>query len=201
MTHQKRADMAVYQRCNIGVIGDNAHVEGGIHFYGDPSKPPLQLPPKHDHFIGRQEKIDDLIPSLAPVHITALWGPGGIGKSAIASEVLWRLTDNGQRLPDNFPDGVIWYDFYWNIETDKALVQIALIFGVEPKPSPQDAAKRALSGIKAISLLDETEDAENFSKSNWRHGKSGYQNGNAAYQLGQKAGNRGLGRWPVSETV
>ena len=149
--------MADYQRCNIGVIGDNAHVEGGIHFHGDPSKPPLQLPPKHDNFIGRQEKIADLIASLAPGHITALWGPGGIGKSAIASEVLHKITDGGQHLPDDFPDGLIWHDFYRTPSADAALEQIALTFSEEPRPTPQDAAKRALSGKKVLLLLDGAE--------------------------------------------
>jgi tetratricopeptide (TPR) repeat protein len=150
-------------RSNIGIIGDHNQV-GSIHFHRDSPKPPLQLPPKHDHFIGREDKIADLIASLAPGHITALWGPGGIGKSAIASEVLHKITDGGQRLPDDFPDGLIWHDFYRIPSADAALEQIALTFGEEPRPTPQDAAKRALSGKRVLLLLDGAEAADDLNR-------------------------------------
>ncbi len=123
--------------------------------------PPLQLPQRPDHFIGRDAEVEKLIKDLQPGKIAALCGSGGIGKSALASEVLWQLT-RGERPPELFPDGVIWHNFYREPKVDTALAHIATSLGMESKPTPHDGAMRALSGRRVLLLLDGTEDADNL---------------------------------------
>ncbi|MCB9434141.1 MAG: hypothetical protein H6668_19385 [Ardenticatenaceae bacterium] len=68
----------------VGVIGNNAKVEGGIHFHGDPhtslSFPIVQLPPHNPHFTGREV----LLARLAAGTRVAIAGMGGVGKTQLA---------------------------------------------------------------------------------------------------------------------
>ncbi len=146
----------------VGVIGDNAHIEGGIHFHGQPTGPPLQLPRRPDHFTGRRQEVDDLMTALRPGHVITLWGPGGIGKSAVAAEALHRLTADGTEPPAQFPDGVVWHEFYNAPEALRALEHIARSCGQTLDPTPREAALLALAGRKALLLLDGAEDADDL---------------------------------------
>ncbi len=97
----------------IGVIGDNAHVEGSIHFYGRPPDyyAPFQPSPLPPHFIPHPEMSQPLkVHLLADSEITpstlvisAIYGLGGIGKSTLAA-ALARDAD----VSACFPDGVLW---------------------------------------------------------------------------------------------
>ena len=91
-----------------------------------------------------------------------LYGPGGIGKSAVAAEALHRLTADGTKPPTQFPDGVVWHEFYNAPEALRALEHIARSFGQTPDPTPREAALRALAGRKALILLDGAEDADDL---------------------------------------
>ncbi|MGE0084132.1 MAG: tetratricopeptide repeat protein [Desulfococcaceae bacterium] len=145
----------------IGVVG-TAHIEGGMHIYGNkPQNPPLHLPPRSKHFTDRKAELEKLLAELQPGHTVTLCGPGGIGKSALAAEALWHLT-SGTSPPACFPDGVIWHDFYREPKSETALEHIARCFGEEPVPTALTAAGRALSGKKAVLLLDGTEDTDNL---------------------------------------
>ena len=145
----------------IGVVG-TAHIEGGMHIYGNkPQNPPLYLPPRSKHFTDRKAELEKLLAELQPGHTVTLCGPGGIGKSALAAEALWHLT-SGSSPPACFPDGVIWHDFYREPKSETALEHIARCFGEEPVPTALTAAGRALSGKKAVLLLDGTEDTDNL---------------------------------------
>jgi tetratricopeptide (TPR) repeat protein len=146
----------------IGVIGDNARIEGGIHFHEQPTGPPLQLPRRPDHFTGRRQEVEDLMAALRPGHVATLWGPGGIGKSAVAAEALHRLTADGTEPPAQFPDGIVWHEFYNAPEALRALEHIARSFGQTPDPTPREAALRALAGRNALLLLDGAEDADDL---------------------------------------
>lgn len=46
---------------------------------------PLQRPPQVDHFTGREDELTSLLNALQPGRVVTLWGPGGIGKTALAS--------------------------------------------------------------------------------------------------------------------
>lgn len=146
----------------IGVIGDHAHIEGGIHFYAaTPGKiaPPCQLPPRVPHFTGREAELAQLLNDLQPGRVVTLCGPGGIGKSALASEVLWR---NRDEISTRFPDGILFHSFYNQPQVMFALEAIARTYGEELRPTPRDAVIRALSGKCALLLLDGAENADDL---------------------------------------
>jgi len=106
--------------------------------------------------------VEALISALRPGRVVTLYGPGGIGKSAVAAEALHRLTADGTKPPAQFPDGVVWHEFYNAPEALRALEHIARSFGQTPDPTPREAALRALAGRKALILLDGAEDADDL---------------------------------------
>lgn len=62
-----------------------------------------------EHFVGRQRELNDLEAKLLSadpqtVAITALYGMGGVGKTALAIEIVYDLAEH-------FPGGVLWADF------------------------------------------------------------------------------------------
>ena len=122
---------------------------------------PLQLPPRAEHFTGREHELAQLLQNLQPGRVVTLCGPGGIGKSALAAEAIWQITQ-GKTPPESFPDGVIWHSFYTEPQADLALENIARVFGEEPRPTPRDAAQRALAGRQVLVLLDGSEDADDL---------------------------------------
>jgi tetratricopeptide (TPR) repeat protein len=132
---------------------------------GKETRVPLQLPPRPEHGLrGRETELQKLLDDLQPGKIVTLCGPGGIGKTALASEAIWRLTDNGTKHPDFFPDGVLFHSFYNQPEAALALEQIALTFGEDPRPTPEAAARRALSNRCTLIILDGAETADNLDK-------------------------------------
>jgi len=131
------------------------------HQSSSPQTIPLQRPPQAEHFTDREKELAKLLEDLQPGKRVTLCGPGGIGKSALASTAIWKLA------PDNkpstkFPDGIIWHDFYKEPHSIKALENIAISFNEDPRQSPIEAAKRALSGKQTLILLDGTEDADDL---------------------------------------
>jgi hypothetical protein len=122
---------------------------------------PLQRPTRAEHFTGREKELKRLFNGLQPGSILTLWGPGGIGKSALAVEALWRLAP-GDDPPAQFPDGIFYHDFYTTPDVETAFEQIARSFGEEPEPSAMAATQRALSRRKALLLLDGAEAAQDL---------------------------------------
>ncbi len=122
---------------------------------------PLQRPPRADYFRGREQELAQLLANLQPNRLVALYGPAGIGKSALAAEAVWKLAP-GDGPPDLFPDGIIYHNFYNQPRVDIALEEIARIFGEEPKPTPYDAVQRALAERQALLVLDGLEQADDL---------------------------------------
>jgi tetratricopeptide (TPR) repeat protein len=122
---------------------------------------PLQLPPRAEHFTDREKELARLLAELRPGHVATLCGPGGIGKTALAAEAVWTLAPEND-LPERFPDGIIFHTFYGQPEAALALESIARAYGEEPRPTPRDAALRALAGRQALLILDGAEDAEDL---------------------------------------
>ncbi len=132
---------------------------------GKETRVPLQLPPRPEHGLrGRETELQILLDDLQPGKIVTLCGPGGIGKTALASEAIWHLTDNGAKPPDLFPDGVLFHSFYNQPEANLALEQIALTFDEDPRPTPEAAARRVLSNRCTLIILDGAEAADNLDK-------------------------------------
>jgi tetratricopeptide (TPR) repeat protein len=125
---------------------------------------PLQLPPRTEHFINREKELELLLNSLRPGSTVAIFGPGGIGKSALAGEVLYQLTEDGKRAPLSFPDGILFHSFDHQPESSLAFEAFALAYDEEPAPNPFSAAQRALSRRKAIIVLDSAENADDITE-------------------------------------
>lgn len=126
-----------------------------------PATVPLLRPPRVQHFTGREHEIEHILRDLQPGRVVTLCGPGGVGKSAIASEVVWRLTP-GDEPAVLFPDGLIYHDFYKEPHAAIALENIARSFGEEPRPTPAAAAQRSLSRKKALLVLEGVENADDL---------------------------------------
>ncbi len=129
------------------VIGDNNHVEirkleGGDYsiiiggdLNVDISKddlrsivPPLQLPSKVVCFVNRKKELRDILAKLTPNNIVSIHGPGGIGKTATVSELLWQLAPNNS-APENFPDGIISIDLRDGFYSEAIFSHILRSFG------------------------------------------------------------------------
>ncbi len=128
-----------------------------------PAGKPLHRPPRAAHFTDRVTELEKLLNELRPGKIITLCGPGGIGKTALATEAVWKLAP-GNNPPERFPDGIVFHTFYGQPSADLALEKIAYAFGDEPKPSPFEGAQRALAGKRALLFLDGTEEADDLSR-------------------------------------
>jgi len=125
--------------------------------------PPLQLPPPVVHFTNRTAELSRIITELLSGQVVTLCGPGGIGKTALATEAVWRL-DSDKKLPEIFPDGIIFHSFYGRPETAHFFENIIRSFDKEARDFSPDEAFRILSGKKALLMLDGTEEADELRK-------------------------------------
>ena len=110
---------------------------------------------------GRDEELAALVNVLEPGRVAVICGPGGLGKSSLVAEVVWRLAPDAQP-PEQFPNGIVTYDFREYAEVDRALEIIATAFGEEALPDPRSAARRTFGGRKALLILESTENANDL---------------------------------------
>lgn len=122
---------------------------------------PLQRPPRVVPFIDRECELDQLLTDLQPGKVVTLFGPGGMGKSALAAEAIWRLAPE-QDPPKRFPGGIITCDFYSQPQAILALESIVRAYGQDPRPTPRDAARNILAKREALLFLDGTENADDL---------------------------------------
>ena len=122
---------------------------------------PLQRPLRTQHFTGRETQLAKLLAELQPGRILTLCGPGGMGKTALAAEAVWRLAPDADP-PARFPGGVIFHTFYHQPQASLALEAIARACGIDPRPSAQDAARLALANRQALLVLDGAEAADDL---------------------------------------
>jgi tetratricopeptide (TPR) repeat protein len=122
---------------------------------------PLQRPRRTDHFVGREVERAQIIADLQPGRILTISGPGGIGKTALVSKVIWTVfpTDTP---PEAFPDGLFYHSFYGQPRVDLAAEHIARSCGEEPLPTPLLAARRVLHERRALLVLDGAEEADHL---------------------------------------
>ncbi len=155
-------DLTTFDQPRQNVGRDQINVGGDLHMHpAAQPRLPLQRPSRAAHFVNRERDLEQLLADLFAGRTVTLCGPGGIGKSALAAEAVWKLAP-GDGPPTAFPDGVLFHSFYHRPQADLALEHIARSFGEEPWPAPLDAARRALAGRKVLLLLDGTEEADNL---------------------------------------
>jgi len=159
------------------VNGPQTNIEGDVHgpvlsgqFQGPvtfeqsappPPHTPIQKPSRVQHFTGREGELASLLADLQPGRVVTLCGPGGIGKITLAAEAIWTLAPESDP-PERFPDGIIFHTFYHQPQSALALEAIARAYGEDPRPSPAEAARRALSGRCALIVLDGAEAADDL---------------------------------------
>ena len=85
----------------------------GPVIYNASAKPPLpmQKPPRVEHFVGREDELSSLLRDLQPGKVVTICGPGGMGKTALAAQAIWRLSP-GNEPPKLFPGGIVFHSFY-----------------------------------------------------------------------------------------
>lgn len=133
-----------------------------VQWIARPKYIPLQLPERSSFFTDRNIELGQVLEQLQPGQIVTLCGPGGMGKSALAAEAVWQIAPNINIPPARFPDGIIYFNFEDQPQSDMALEHFALSYDVEPRPNPKLAAQRALSGKQALLVLDSAEKANDL---------------------------------------
>lgn len=140
----------------IGVVKVDLSLNELRRIMAQPRLP--QLPERADYFTDRETALEKLMADLQPGKVVTLCGPGGIGKTALAAEAVWKMP------PKIFPDGVFFHSFYNQPEATLALEEIARGFGEDASQgTPATAAKRALAGRQALLFLDGAENADKLS--------------------------------------
>jgi tetratricopeptide (TPR) repeat protein len=140
-------------------VGSGRPILGRLRPPGNPV--PLQKPLRVQHFTGRAQELAQLLDDLQPGKAVTLCGPGGMGKSALAAEAIWTLAP-GDEPPVRFPDGILFHTFYHQPQANLALEKIARAYGIDPRPTPRDAALQALAGKTALLVLDGAEQADDL---------------------------------------
>lgn len=122
----------------------------------------LQLPPRVESFTGRSAELAELLTHLEPGRIVGVYGAAGIGKSALVAMALRKLVPH-EVPPPAFPNGIIYHNFHNQPRVDIALQQLVHTLGEEAKPTPYDAAQRALTGLNVLLVFDGVEQADDLS--------------------------------------
>jgi len=134
-----------------------------------PQKPPRNLPPRNDKFVGRGNELDEVHRRLGAdrtvgiTQQTAVHGHGGIGKSALVLEYAWRHLDD-------YPGGLLWI----RCDTDLLLPEIAALagpLGIEEAERPEQTAawvkQHFEAGEPALLILDNVRDARQWADREW----------------------------------
>jgi len=119
-----------------------------------PSKP-LRLPRDLPDFVDRDAEIERALSALRGFQAVGIYGLAGVGKTALATHVAWRLELD-------FPDGISWH-FVQDATPESLIGDIATTFGEPtvraiPDPYQRREAFRNLMGVKkALLFLDNVE--------------------------------------------
>ncbi|MCB0124176.1 MAG: hypothetical protein KDE58_18100, partial [Caldilineaceae bacterium] len=112
-------------------------------------------------FVGRVDKLQELLERLQPGKTITICGPGGIGKSSLAAKAVWTLAPADQP-PERFPDGIITHSFLERPEAATAFELIASAYKEVPQPDWATAAQRAMANRRALLVLDDAEAAQDL---------------------------------------
>lgn len=121
---------------------------------------PCQLPPAAETFFGRVEELETLVARLYAGKSTAVVGPGGLGKTALAAEALRRVVgERGDRLAASpYPDGIVYLDLYaWHAKAELAFNTLAsTLAGAEFRDSlpARERAAEACRGRRFLLIVE-----------------------------------------------
>lgn len=108
------------------------------------------LPIELDSFVGREQEIGEILKLLSDNRLVTLIGPGGSGKTRLA-------THTAGQLLDNYPDG-IWYVELAALRDPKLIpTEIATTIGLSPSDKPMEGLQRALSRDRVLIIVDNCE--------------------------------------------
>ena len=106
-------------------------------------KPPLELPPRAEWFIGREAEVLRVVRRLQERRNTAIVGPAGLGKTAVAAEALRKVVGESPTslAASPYPDGVVLLDLY-KLRADPLAFWTALANKVEGSGFMPEAPSR-----------------------------------------------------------
>jgi predicted ATPase/DNA-binding CsgD family transcriptional regulator len=110
------------------------------------------LPAEPNSFVGRERDLGDLTLLLGNVRALTLCGPGGIGKTRLATRLGWQLAAG-------FPDGVWLVEFADSADPALTARRVAAVLGISEEPDRSAAATLAdaLRGRQLLLILDTCE--------------------------------------------
>ncbi|MDU9049513.1 MAG: tetratricopeptide repeat protein [Candidatus Electrothrix sp. Rat3] len=159
---QENINQDVRGNRNIVLGTGDAYVEEHHHHYPrTPQGIPLQRPRQPDHLVGRDELLREVLTKLQPGKAVTLCGPGGIGKTALASRAAWELSPDG-RPPVCFPDGLIFYSFYGRKDAGLAFDHLMRSYVDDSQDNGPEAVRQLLAGKQALIILDGAEEADDL---------------------------------------
>ena len=111
---------------------------------------PLYGVPSNPVFVGRQTELIRISQALRGEQPVVIWGTGGLGKTALATEV-------AHRQSWRFPAGVLWLDCRGGPALDTLLETIGAFCGLDTRQTPPEekgsAVRLALGGLDGRCLL------------------------------------------------
>jgi hypothetical protein len=147
---------------NIVLGTGDAYVEEHHHHYPrTPQGIPLQRPRQPDHLVGREELLREVLAALQPGKAVTLCGPGGMGKTALASRAAWELSPDSSP-PARFPDGLIFYSFYGRKDVGLAFDHLMRSYVDDSQDNGPEAVRQLLAGKQALIILDGAEEADDL---------------------------------------
>lgn len=113
---------------------------------------PVRLPSRRASILGREADLDRVAARLVPQALVTLLGPGGVGKTRLATEAAFAVRDR-------FPAGVWFVDL--GAVTAPASVPVAVADVLAPAPvagtSPEELVLAHLAARQALLVLDNCE--------------------------------------------
>ena len=148
------------------VLAEELGVEPSAHLaarherllVGDEPPPPApvqqapRVPRPVSSFVGRDDLLDLLERQVAQHRMVTLVGPGGVGKTRLAVELV-------HRLAGGFPDGVRFCDLTGITDDSEVVPAVAATVGVEPRAGvdPVERLADVLRHERTLLLLDNCE--------------------------------------------
>ncbi|OZG27309.1 hypothetical protein BH683_020715 [Williamsia sp. 1138] len=112
----------------------------------------VQLPSRRSRIVGRTDELNDLVQSLDNSRLVTVIGPGGVGKTRLATEVAFTVREH-------FGDGIWFVDLASIAQADSVPALVANVLGLRPAADTQiDRLVRAhVSSRRLLIVLDNCE--------------------------------------------